>query len=157
MPRPIRRVRRVRLSQPRGNYPRSAEQILADGLRYKPAVLRALKAYRRSKPWQGSLPDREAKLGALHAALCEAYGMRTSLVMSVHEPERDGNGAYYPSRDCIVLTGRLSVVTYLHEFAHAAFGSCERKACRWSVNLFRRIFPRSFARLQFEGHTLRRA
>jgi hypothetical protein len=51
--------------------------------------------------------------------------------------------------------GRLSVVTYLHEFAHA-LGRDERGACRWSINLFRRVFPEQFARLAASGHTLRR-
>ena len=49
---------------------------------------------------------------------------------------------------------RLSVVTYLHEFAHA-MGRDERGACRWSLNLFRRVFPEQFARLRTDGHTVR--
>jgi hypothetical protein len=54
----------------------------------------------------------------------------------------------------ITMRGRLSVVTYLHEFAHA-LGHGERGACRWSLNLFRRVFPAQFARLGTCGHTLR--
>ena len=45
------------------------------------------------------------------------------------------------------------MLTYLHEFAHAR-GYDERGACRWSLNLFRRCFPRSFARCRPVGHTL---
>jgi hypothetical protein len=44
-------------------------------------------------------------------------------------------------------------VTFLHEFAHAR-GFDERQACRWSINLFRRCFPRSFASCRQVGHTL---
>ena len=51
------------------------------------------------------------------------------------------------------FVGRLSVVTFLHEFGHA-LGYGERGACRWSINLFRRCFPRSFARCRQAGHTL---
>ena len=47
----------------------------------------------------------------------------------------------------------LSVLAYLHEFAHAR-GADERQACHWSINLFRRCFPRSFARCRAVGHTL---
>jgi hypothetical protein len=41
----------------------------------------------------------------------------------------------------------------LHEFAHAR-GADERQACRWSINLFKKCFPRSFARCRVIGHTL---
>jgi hypothetical protein len=56
----------------------------------------------------------------------------------------------------ITMRGKLSVVTFLHEFAHA-LGRDERGACRWSINLFRRAFPEQYARLQADGHTLRTA
>jgi hypothetical protein len=55
-------------------------------------------------------------------------------------------------RCMLVLTGH-SVVTYLHEFAHA-LGRNERGACRWSLNLFCRVFPREFARCAQRGHCL---
>ena len=63
------------------------------------------------------------------------------------------NGSYTPATHEIRLIGKLSVVTYLHEFAHAR-GADERQAVAWSVNLFARLFPRSFARLDQHGHTL---
>ena len=37
-----------------------------------------------------------------------------------------------------------------------ALGHGERGACRWSINLFRRVFPAQFSRLGTSGHTLRR-
>jgi hypothetical protein len=61
--------------------------------------------------------------------------------------------AHTPILDLIALVGKLSVVTYLHELAHAR-GYDERQAVKWSVNLFRKVFPRSFARCQQEGHLL---
>jgi hypothetical protein len=45
------------------------------------------------------------------------------------------------------------VVTVLHEWGHV-LGLGERGACRWSVNLFRRVFPREFERLARVGHLL---
>jgi hypothetical protein len=54
------------------------------------------------------------------------------------------------------LRGKLSVVSYLHEAAHAFFGRSERRACKWSVNLFKRTFPVLFSRCAQDGHTLRR-
>jgi len=54
----------------------------------------------------------------------------------------------------ITMRGKLSVVTFLHEFAHA-LGRDERGACRWSINLFRSVFPEQYARLRADGHTLK--
>ena len=61
--------------------------------------------------------------------------------------------SYHPATHTITLEGRLSVVTFLHEFGHAR-GYGERGACRFSINPFRRVFPRLFARCRRVGHTL---
>jgi hypothetical protein len=66
-----------------------------------------------------------------------------------------GDSGYSPALHRIALRGKLSVVTFLHEFGHAR-GFGERQACRWSLNLFRRCFPRSFARCTACGHVLLR-
>lgn len=134
----------------RANYPATVEEVLQDGRKYKPEVLRATRLFAQAKPWRGSIEDRVRKLHALHAALCAAYGKRTQVVIG-----HVGGDCYVPSLDLIRLSGRLSVVTYLHEFGHA-LGKDERQTCRWSINLFRRVFPRSFARCRREGHMLLR-
>lgn len=131
----------------RPNYPRTVAEVLRDR-RYNPDALRALKAYRRSKPWQGTPAEQRQKLNALHAELCRVYALRTSLVFG-------SDDCYSRLGDRITLS-RVSVVTYLHELAHAR-GADERQACGWSINLFRRVFPRSYASLQHVGHTLRRS
>ena len=68
-----------------------------------------------------------------------------------------GSSCYSPATDTIILRGRLSVVSFLHEWGHHLFGRSEYKASGWSLNLFRRIFPRSWARLRFDGHMVRRS
>ena len=45
------------------------------------------------------------------------------------------------------------MVTLLHEFAHA-IGRDEYGAIRWSINLFKQVFPTEYARLTSQGHTL---
>jgi hypothetical protein len=49
-----------------------------------------------------------------------------------------------------LVGGRLSVATYLWAFARAR-GLTAREAFRWSLSLFARMFPRSFAGCQFRG------
>jgi hypothetical protein len=138
----------------RRNYPRSVAEVLDDRMTFRPAALRAVRAFARSKPWRGTFAERWDKFMALRQALSEAYGVAPILEFhGTEQPGAVGNGAYWPAFNKIVLVGRLSVVTFLHEFAHAR-GADERQAVRWSVNLFRRCFPRSFARCRQVGHLL---
>jgi hypothetical protein len=120
---------------------------------FNPAALRAVRALARSKPWQGTLGQRRHKFRRCLAALSAAYGIAEPRLDFVGGGGESFASRYEPARHRIVLWGRLSVVTFLHEFAHAK-GADERQACRWSVNLFRRCFPRSFARCRQVGHTL---
>lgn len=138
-------------------YPATVAECLDDGLRYRPATLAALERFRATYPWRGSLAERRRKIEGLHRDLCGVYGRTTELVWRSREPVDADSGAscYIPAADRIVMSGRPSVVTYLHEFAHALWGASERQACRWSLNLFRRTFPRSWARLAFSGHVVR--
>jgi len=43
----------------------------------------------------------------------------------------------------------------MHEWSHS-LGKGEKEACRWSINLFRKIFPKSYAKLVPKGHLLYR-
>lgn len=130
------------------NYPQTVSEVIRDGHRYKPEVLAALRAFRRARPWRGTVPERAEKLRTLHDALCRIYGREVTLTLAVGDTEAPrGNGWCSGDRRHIGLVGRLSVVTFLHEWAHVLFGPCERKACEWSVNLYRRMFPRSAARM----------
>ena len=141
-------------------YPQTAAECLSDNIKYRRGVIAAVKAFKRSGPWKGSIETRKKKFRRLNGRLAEAYGMPAP---ELHFEGIDGSfsGASSCSRRSrgqpavITMRGKLSVVTFLHEFAHA-LGKGERGACRWSINLFRRVFPRQFARLRADGHVLRR-
>lgn len=149
--RPADRRRNVRVaSEP---YPRTVAESLDPDAKYKPAVLRAMREFRAARPFHGSEAERFAKFAALHILLCEAHGIFPALHRGAATDGTSGGSFFRPGENSITLSGHLSVITYLHEFAHA-MGKGERGACRWSLNLFRRIFPRSFARLVPVGHTL---
>jgi len=139
------------------DYPQTVDEILNPNRKYPPAVLQAVKAFRASKAWQGTLVERQAKYQALNTALGAAYGVTPpTLVFENDEAQDSGSSCFVPATNTIILRGRLSVVTYLHEFAHFRFGHSERTACSWSINLFARCFPRSFARCVRDGHMLRK-
>jgi hypothetical protein len=115
----------------------------------------AVRRFARCRPWRGSLEARKWKLQRLHQNLCEVYGKRTTLRFGVLDGTDSGSSFYSPAADEIVLTGRVSIVTFLHEFGHA-LGKDERQAVRWSVNLYRLCCPRSFSGSIGHGHMVRR-
>jgi len=128
-------------------YPASGAECIDDRMRFRRATLRAVRWYAGVHPWRGTPAARREKLRMLHRRLCDVYGKTTRLEFHRRHP-----ACYIQAMDCIVLPG-VSVVTYLHEFGHA-LGRDERGACRWSLNLFKRVFPQSFGRCHFEGHML---
>jgi len=143
-----------------GGYPDTVAECLSDRTKYRRGVIATVKEFKREGPWRGSIEERKARFRRLNEALAGAYEMPTPDLRF----ERIG-GSFSGASSCarqgdgrpaaITMRGRLSVVTFLHEFAHA-LGKDERGACRWSINLFRRVFPRQYARLRADGHVLRR-
>lgn len=136
------------------DYPQTVAEVLDPAVRYRRRTLVVVRKFKLSKPWRGTETERKAKFGQLHLDLCELYGKQSRLVFGLLDGEDSGASHYVRSTDTITLCGRLSVLTFLHEFGHA-LGKDERAACRWSLNLFRAVFPISFARCLSVGHTLR--
>lgn len=61
---------------------------------------------------------------------------------------------YNPATKTIHMNESLSIISTMHEFAHHQFGPDEKKACRWSVHLFRKTFPKAYNKLEWQGHCL---
>ncbi len=139
------------------DYPRSVEEVLDESMTFNLLALRAVQAFARSRPWHGTLDERHQKFRKLHDDLCQAYRLdpKPRLVFGNDHRTCSGKSCFIPSMNTIVLRGRLSVVTHLHEFRHAC-GKGEREACRWSINMFRRCFPKSWSQVRFDGHLIRR-
>lgn len=133
-------------------YPSTVIEVLDDHMRS--AALRTVRAFAESRPWAGSVEERKEKFHELNRALSKAYDTtEPELVFGRLDGTSSGSSHYIPRLHRIVLVGKLSVVTYLHEFAHSR-GMGEQGACRWSINLFRRCFPKQFGKLVHVGHTL---
>lgn len=139
------------------HYPQNVNQVIDLNAKYKPAVLAAVRRFAKSKPYRGTLVERQAKIATLNCELALAYGVEPpTLIFDTDGTGNSGMSNYCPSTRTITLHGKLSVITLLHEWAHYKFGGDEYQACRWSLNLFHRCFPISWERLQFEGHVARR-
>lgn len=137
-------------------YPNRVEDVLDPAITFDPKVVRTVERFARSKPWRGTRAQRQTKFRRLHLELARAYGISPPRLLFAGSIDTDsGRSCYMPRLDTIVLHG-LSVVTFLHEWGHKLHGRSEYEACRWSINLFRRCFPRSFAACRFDGHLLRK-
>jgi hypothetical protein len=135
-------------------YPQSVAEVLDPPVRFRSSTVAAARRFAKARPWRGSIEERQAKFLAAHADLCRIYGLTTTLRFGTIDESCSGLSSYCPSTNEIVIRGRLSVTTLFHELAHA-LGRDERGAVRWSVNLFRVAFPRSFSRATADGHMLR--
>lgn len=138
----------------RDNYPETVLEVLDDEITFTNELLRVVRLFAASNPWKESIKTRKRKFLDVNRMLAVACGIREPSLVFGHLNGSSSGLSHYVTRDHrIVIVGKLSVVTFLHEFAHAlAFD--ERKACTWSINLFRHCFPRQFSRLIHIGHTL---
>lgn len=68
----------------------------------------------------------------------------------------DAPSCYYNKKTkTININKSLSIISTLHELAHHLYGPSELRACRWSIHLFRNVFPIGFKKLSWDGHMLK--
>ena len=128
-------------------YPATVVEILDDQMTFSNDLVQVVEEFAESKPWQGSTKSRQEKFRLLNRSMAEACRIEPpKLIFGKIDGRSTGGSRYTPRVHRIVIVGKLSVVTFLHEFAHA-LGHDERKACRWSINLFRKRFARQYSLL----------
>jgi len=137
------------------NYPKSVKEVLDDNYKFKKETLELMHYVKHElKIFRGSIEERKQKFLWLLEQLNRIYNKKTKLEFKdVERNDTSVYSFYLPKEDKIVLVGKLSLITFLHEYAHA-LGKDEYGACKWSINLFKRTFPRLFEKLNQVGHTL---
>jgi hypothetical protein len=150
--------RRARLVS---DYPETVNEVINDNLKFKKGAIAALRRFKAKKTFKLSDAKRFKALKTLIHELADVYEIARPTVLRGRVPsaaemrtERasSGDSYYSPAEHKIVLNGRLSIITALHEFGHAR-GKGERGACKFSLNLFKRVYPKQFAKLAHNGHT----
>ena len=133
-------------------YP-TKEEIMAEEQKFKPKVLKMVKDWKKVI-WQDKihqqLGDRFIKLKVLAIALSVVYNKPVNVKL---EPGRK-TCSYNHETKTIIINQSTSIISLLHELAHHLFGHDELKACRWSVWLFKKTFPKAFQKLKWKGHML---
>lgn len=133
-------------------YP-TKEEIMAEEQKFKPEVLTLIKGWKKDL-WHDYKVSRDMKREALKVLvdkLADIYGKPVAIEFIDEAP----TSWYSKKYQRIYIAGEPSIVSTLHEFAHHLFGPNELKACRWSIWLFKKSFPRAFAKLKWKGHMLK--
>jgi len=142
---------------PDPDYPLCHDEVLDPPLKLRKGVLPAARKFKALEPWKGTLEQRIVKFLWVVNELSKVYGIKPPVIHSDNvDRDEPSDGSYYqPMTHAIYLRGRLSVITLLHEFAHS-LGRNEYGACRWSLCVFKRAFPKQWNRLVWRGHVARR-
>lgn len=126
-------------------------QLLDLNRKFKPEVVQAIRTFRHSKPWQGTLGERKYKFQSLHDALCAIYGKSIKLNMDEAGDAMTGGGHVNNDFSSIQMLGNLSVVNYLNRFRFAQTGGNGQDAYKWSASLYVRFFKLSASRMWCVG------
>ena len=134
-------------------YP-TKEEILSEPQLHRPEVIGIVRNWKRTE-WKeaknGSDDLKFLALKSLIQRIALIYDKQVNVVYKADAP----SCCYIPMfNNAIVINRTLSIISSLHELAHALFGPDETKACRWSVWLFRKTFKKAYERLEWRGHRL---
>ena len=120
---------------------------------YPEAVISTLKEFKKNHKYS-ALPDgmqaRQEAMAAMTQNFCVALAIELIAFRAFDlTPDGSSRESYYDSIErCITMLGKLSVITFLHEFAHGLNpDGGEDFARMWSLTLFRKVYPKAFENL----------
>ncbi len=130
---------------PFGDYPKTVAEVLDDNMKFSDATLAVMAKFKESKPYRGTLWEKRDKFLALIADLSKVYNIPTPQVL-ISPAKVDPRCFYMPMAHFIQLNDNFNIIVALHEFGHS-IGKTEKQTVKWSINLFRKIFPEAYAKL----------
>ena len=125
-----------------------SEQKPWDFMKFKIGVIPALMEFKHTCKYNTGEGARMTGMWRLVQTLSEIYGIPcpTLLFTTTADMEHSFLSYYRPEDHTINIVGKLSIITLLHEFAHA-LGKNQAEAQKWSISLFRRCYPKAFETL----------
>lgn len=142
---------------PQSNGYPTKEEILTPEMVFAPELVTIMLKW-KNVFWKNSKEDDAAKraaLGDLIHLLNAYYGKETQLVFMSLGRTVNSSDYYNITTDTIHMKD-ASIISFLHEYGHANTGRSELAACRYSVQLFKLIFPIAYEKLIWDGHMLRK-
>lgn len=143
------------LAHPNETYP-TAKEIMAKPVKFKSSTIDILKVWKQGHyvdRWGTIMNTTRARsLTILANHLLESYGITG---ISINYGDRPYG--YDPYMKTLMISSlRPSIISTLHEVKHVIDGPSELLACRWSIWLFKEVFPKEFDKLEFRdgGHLL---
>jgi len=110
-----------------------------------------LQEFKKKNPWKGRIPVRKEKFLWLNNKLNKIHSRNIRLKFRVPSKLNKWHASGYSNvnwnSQTIILRGRLSVITFLHEWGHILLGYSERHAQCFATKLFRKIFPKKWKKL----------
>ncbi|RLC88876.1 MAG: hypothetical protein DRJ03_01155 [Chloroflexi bacterium] len=129
---------------------------------FKKKAIKALWAFRKKRTYKPHVTQ-EQRLEAMQelvVGLAEAYELEPAPEVVAGPLDGGNSGASHilrphsrfneTDRHKIVMLGKLSIITLLHEFAHC-IGKDQMGAQVFAINLFRKVYPTQFEKLCLDG------
>ncbi len=134
-------------------YP-TKEQILERPPKHKREIINAVKHWKAEnwKAAKGASPrEKFEAIKDIINNIAFAYGKQVNVEFV---PDTPIGCHLNPQTNTITIDDNLSIISALHELANHLFGKSEIKACRWSIWLFKKTFPKEYSRLIWQDHML---
>lgn len=134
-------------------YP-TKEEILQAKIEYSPEELEYTETWKNTY-WRKARKHKkiEVRIYALAWLIQILASFHQQKIEVSYRPDL-GSACYDRAENTIHLIND-SIISALHELAHVLYGSSELMACAWSVQLFRKIFPKAYKKLKWHGHQLK--
>ena len=120
--------------------------MIDDDFRLTMAEREALEHMKARKPFKVSNEEFLDIVQELYINLADAQNHNAPAVFHDGLWEHPKNSSYYTPH-IVVLTGKKSLITVLHEYTHS-LGFGEVAATWWSTNVFKLLYPKSFDKLK---------
>ena len=115
-------------------------------------VIETLTTTYKDKFWQDKIKTRKETIQNLHSEMNRIFNKEIALNMDsiphyYNQWTTSSNSRYERYTDTIVLDGKISLITYLHEYGHALGFKKESQAQQFSIYIFEKAYPDKFAKL----------
>ena len=126
------------------NFYPTREFIIANPVKHRRDVLACVSKWRTSNKHH-----KYNQIKQLLHQLAKIYGIK----ICVMHNDKARSATCYIKEEAGVQTiatitlNNNSIISALHEFAHARYGRSESIACRWSIWLFKKTFPEAMEKL----------